>query len=78
LARRVASASNIQHPMRLVEMSESGDPPSYEDWELQTAKSMLEQLLKSKKPDEEVMVLSRTNQPLDRLKLEFRTTSRLG
>jgi DNA helicase-4 len=71
LARRVASASNIQRPMRLVEMSESGAPPSYEDWELQTAKSMLEQLLKSKKSDEEVMVLSRTNQPLDRLKLEF-------
>src|SRR3989442_15947004 len=32
---------------------------------------MLEPLLKSKKSDEEVMVLSRTNQPLDRLKLEF-------
>jgi DNA helicase-4 len=71
LARRVASASNIQHPLRLVEMSGSGALPSYEDWEFQTAKSLLEQLLKSKKPDEEVMVLSRTNQPLDRLKLEF-------
>jgi DNA helicase-4 len=71
LARRVASASNIQRPMRLVEMSESTALPSYEDWELQTAKSLLEQLLKSKKPDEEVIVMSRTNQPLDRLKLEF-------
>src|SRR5256712_2569290 len=71
LARRVASASKIQRPMRLVEMSEPGVAPSYEDWELQTAKSMLEQLLKSKKPDEEVIVLSRTNQPLERLKLEF-------
>jgi DNA helicase-4 len=71
LARRVASASNAQHPLRLVEMSGSGALPSYEDWEFQTAKSLLEQLLKSKKPDEEVMVLSRTNQPLDRLKLEF-------
>jgi len=71
LARRVASASKIQRPMRLVEMSEPGVAPSYEDWELQTAKSMLEQLLKSKKSDEEVIVLSRTNQPLDRLKLEF-------
>jgi DNA helicase-4 len=70
-ARRVTSASNTGHPMRLIEMSESGARPSYEDWELQTAKSMLEQLLKSKKSDEEVMVLSRTNQPLDRLKLEF-------
>ena len=71
LARRVASASNIQRPMRLVEMTESGALPSFEDWEFQTAKSMLEQLLKSKKSDEEVMVLSRTNHPLDRLKLEF-------
>src|SRR3989442_15998105 len=32
---------------------------------------MLEPLLNSKKSDEEVMVLSRTNHPLDRLKLEF-------
>jgi len=71
LQRRVASASNNQSPMRLIEMDGSRSFLNYEEWELQTAKLLLEQLFRTKKPSEQIMVLSRTNQPLDRLKLEF-------
>jgi DNA helicase-4 len=78
LARRVNSASTIQRPMRLIEMPDLEPSPRYEEWELQTAKLLLEQLLGSKKSDEHVMVLSRTNQPLDRLKLEFPTHESSG
>ena len=78
LARRVASASSIQRPMRLVEALDFGSFPGYEAWELQTAKLLLEELLRSKKPGEQVMVLSRTNQQLDRLKLEFPTHESCG
>jgi DNA helicase IV len=47
--RRVASASVIQHPIRLLEMQGLGAFQSYEEWERHTAKVLLEQLLASKK-----------------------------
>ena len=71
LSRKVSSASNVGRPIRLVEMQDFAPFQSYEGWELQTAKLLLEQLLGIKKIGEEIMVLSRTNQPLEQLKLEF-------
>jgi DNA helicase-4 len=64
--------------MRLIEAPDFGSFPGYEAWELQTAKLLLEQLLRSKKQGEQVMVLSRTNQQLDQLKLEFPTHESSG
>ncbi len=73
----IVAASQENHPIRLVEMP-TKSASSYEDWEHQTAKQVLDRLIETRRPGEEIMVLSRYNFPLDRLKLEFPDHDRLG
>ena len=77
IEKSVISASQIQHPIRLIEMP-SNDTQSYEDWEFQRATELLKELVDHKNPSEEIMVLARYNQPLRRLQLEFPHRETLG
>ena len=59
--------------MSLVERAGAdGDSTSdYEEWEFRKARELLARLIESKKRDEEILVLARTNYVLDQLRLEF-------
>ena len=70
IEKSVISASEIQHPIRLLEMP-NDEPQTYDEWEGEKATELLRQLLDSKKPGEEIMVLARFNYPLNRLKGKF-------
>lgn len=65
----VVSASEIEHPIFLIQMLDNAQ--SYDDWELQRAIDLIKQLIRDRKPGEQIMVLARTNNRLRRLELEF-------
>jgi len=50
----------------------------YDDWQHEEAKQLVTDLIHQKKPNEEIMVLSRFNRPLKRLELEFPQNETLG
>jgi len=65
----VIAANPIERPITLMEMTTDGQ--TYEDWEFERATRLLSQLLKTRSPGEEIMVLARYNFPLRRLEVEF-------
>lgn len=71
IEKSVVPASKIEEPLALIEMPNNTSLKSYDEWEFQTAKDLLEHLLEGKKREEQIMVLARFNQPLKRLMLEF-------
>ena len=77
IQKSVVAACKIQSPIRLIEM-QSDEEKNYEEWEFQTAKGLLEQLIDSRRRGEEIMVLARYNRPLTRLKMEFPRHEDLG
>lgn len=77
IEKSVVSASEIQHPIRLIEKP-SNDTRDYEVWELGRATELLKQIVDSKKPGEQIMVLARFNYPLRQLRLEFPDHETLG
>jgi DNA helicase-4 len=77
IEKTVVAASLENHPIRLVEMPATSTV-TYEEWEFQTAKEVLGQLVETRGPGEEILVLCRYNLPLDRLKLEFPDHDSLG
>lgn len=77
IEKSVVSASEIRQPIRLIEM-QSNDSRDYELWELEKATELLKRLLDIKKTEEQIMVLSRFNYSLRRLKLEFPHQETLG
>jgi DNA helicase-4 len=66
----IVSASAIEHPIFLMQMSEN-EIQNYDDWELHRAVELLKQLIHDRKPDEQILVLARTNNRLRRLEIEF-------
>ena len=77
IEKNIASASEIQKPIRLIEMA-SNDSRDYEVWELEKATELLKELLDNKKTEEQIMVLARFNYPLGRLKVAFPHQDTLG
>ncbi|MDV3244799.1 MAG: UvrD-helicase domain-containing protein [Nitrososphaerales archaeon] len=77
IEKTVVSESQLQHPIRLIEMP-GNETQSYEDWQFQRAKELLQELIHNKKPGEEIMVLARYNQVLKPLEVEFQTQDTLG
>ncbi len=75
--KTVIPVSNVLRPISLIEMP-NNDIRDYEEWEIQRAQELLKELIANKKPEEEIMVLSRFNKPLERLKLEFPKHETLG
>jgi DNA helicase-4 len=73
----IIPASKIQQPIRLIQKPGS-DETSYDDWQHERAKQLVTDLIQRKKPNEEIMVLSRFNHPLKRLELEFPQNETLG
>jgi DNA helicase-4 len=77
IEKNVVSASKIQQPIRLVQQP-NNDGRMYDDWQHEEAKQLVTDLIQQKKPNEEIMVLSRFNRPLKRLELEFPQNETLG
>ncbi len=75
--KKIVPALKIQEPIRLIEKP-SNDGKMYDDWQHEKAKTILTYLIRQKKPNEAIMVLSRFNRPLKRLKLEFPQNEELG
>jgi len=75
--KNVVPASKIQQPIRLVQQP-NNDGRMYDDWQHEEAKQLVTDLIHQKKPNEEIMVLSRFNRPLKRLELEFPQNETLG
>jgi len=64
------SASKLHDPIWLIEMANNtGD--DYQGWEFQKSLELLRQLDNTRAKGEKIMVLSRTNYRIDKLKLEF-------
>jgi DNA helicase-4 len=64
------SASKLHNPILLIEMPK--DVNSYYDkWEIQNASELLRQIVNTRAKSEQIMILSRTNKRIDKLKLEF-------
>jgi DNA helicase-4 len=61
-------ASTEVHPIKIIEKA---DGSHYEDWELSEAKALLGELLASKRPEEEILVLARYNFRIEPLKVAF-------
>jgi len=68
--KNVVPASKIQQPIHLFQKP-GNDKTLYDDWQQEKAKQLVTDLIRQKKPNEEIMVLSRFNRPLRRLELEF-------
>jgi len=64
------SASKLHNPIWLIEMANNTND-DYQDWEFQKALALLRQLDNTRAKGEKIMVLSRTNYRIDKLKLEF-------
>jgi len=75
--KNVVPASKFQQPIRLVQKPRN-DEKLYDDWQHEKAKQLVTDLIHQKKPNEEIMVLSRFNRPLKRLELEFPQNETLG
>ena len=69
--KEVLSASKTRCPIRLVECPGGGSDESYDDWEFQKAKALIEELLTTKTAMESIAVLARFNRPLVRLSVAF-------
>ena len=69
--KKVTAASREQRPIRLLEKAEYDSGTSYEEWEFQQARALVEELLATKKTSETIMVLARYDRPLGKLELEF-------
>ncbi len=69
----VAASSSETRPIHLVEKT---DKSQYEEWELEAAKGLLDELIRTKNPDEEIMVLARYNFRIESLKVAFPNQSR--
>lgn len=61
-------ASTEVHPIEIIEKT---DGSRYEDWELGEAKELLGELLATKRPEEEILVLARYNFRIEPLKVAF-------
>jgi DNA helicase IV len=61
-------ASTEVRPIKIIEKT---DGSHYEDWELSEARVLLGQLLASKRPEEEILVLARYNFRIESLKIAF-------
>lgn len=61
-------ASTEVHPIKIIEKT---DGSRYEGWELSEAKVLLDELLASKRPEEEILVLARYNFRIEPLKVAF-------
>ena len=75
--KNVVPASKIQQPIHLFQKP-GNDETLYDDWQHEKAKQLVTDLIRQKKSNEEVMVLSRFNRPLRRLELEFPQNETLG
>src|SRR5437660_4350188 len=69
--------SKTQQPIRLVQKPRD-DEKLYDDWQHEEAKRLVTDLIREKRPGEEIMVLSRFNRPLKRLELEFPQNETVG
>jgi hypothetical protein len=67
---QVKPASQNQYPIHLIEMPDN-IALKYQDWELQLAQSLIQRLINTRTGKEEVLVLARTNYPLNRLEVQF-------
>ena len=69
----------VEHPMSLVERRGAGSSSSgYDEWELQATRELLASLIQTKKRNEQILVLARSNYALNRLKVEFPTSDAVG
>src|SRR5207245_6808277 len=75
--KNVVPASKTQQPIRLVQKPRD-DEKLYDDWQHEEAKRLVTDLIREKRPGEEIMVLSRFNRPLKRLELEFPQNETVG
>ena len=66
--RPVVAASSEVFPIHLIEKT---DNSRYEEWEFNSAKALLMQLLEKKRPDEEILVLARYNFRYEELRVAF-------
>ena len=64
----VVAASTEVRPIQLIEKR---DDSRYEEWELNSAKALLAELLAAKRPDEEILVLARYNFRYQDLRVAF-------
>jgi DNA helicase-4 len=75
--KTVVPALKVEQPIRLIEKP-GNDGKSFDNWQHEEAKKLLTRLISQKKLSEQIMVLSRFNQPLKRLELEFPQNETLG
>lgn len=71
-------ASAVVSPIILNEKDGRFYFPAYEQWELEEAKELLDLLIRTRKPQERILVLARTNYTLKLLKVEYPNSDEIG